>query len=278
MKRILWILFLTMLFCVTASQTQVCAAQRSDKVLQKELKFVIENQIRASNKYDFEGIAKLYSPDFINSDGFGAQVYSKLVKDTWKVYPDIVYTAQIKKISGNEKYARMEVYETASAVTESSAELFSEANCVYFLKKTGENWLITAEQVVDEKSFLRYGDAKDIEMDLVAPALIDAGRAYTATLNVDVPQGTKVIASIANSRIMYPQVKPKDVFRMLPEDNVLERMFVANNDGVNEYAVASVGVVKSDDNAKTAGLAFIMTRVNVVPENKFVKPEEEDEK
>ena len=44
---------------------------------------------------------------------------------------------------------------------------------------------------------------------------------------------------------------------------------------MNEYVIASVGLAQAEEqgenlNIHMRGLAFIMTRVNVVPENKFV--------
>jgi hypothetical protein len=268
MKKILSILILMLFFCLP-----VCA-------IEKEIKAVLKTNLKYANKYNFEGISKLYTPEFVNNDGFDREVYFKLIQDTWKTYPKIIYTSKIKNISGNEKYARVEVYETASAVIDDnngfgSAELFSAANSIYFLEKIGSDWLITAEQIVDEKSFLRYGDAKAVKMDLTAPALVDAGKNYTALLSIDAPRGAAIIASVSNAKITYPQVKPEDVFRRLPEDNVLERMFSANKDSVNEYAVASVGIAGVNEKNSKGGLAFIMTRVNVVPANKFVGENEE---
>lgn len=70
------------------------------------------------------------------------------------------------------------------------------------------------------------------------------------------------------------------MFKRLPEEQILERVFNANTDNINEYAVASVGITKSekiDDELMKVymnGLAFIITRVNVVPKNNFVNIEE----
>ncbi len=285
MKKFLWILVLVM-----ALQMPGFAAQTSEKAIQT----LLENQIKFSNKYDFENISKLYASEFINADGFDRNVYFKLIKETWKSYPQITYGAQIKDITANERYAQAQVCETASAVILDpgglgTAELFSQANTIYHFEKTGDNWLITAEQLVDEKSFLRYGEARFIKMDLNAPALMEAGKPYTATLFIDAPQNSVVIASISRAAITYPQNKPEDVFRRMNEDNVLERMFTTNKDNLNEYAVASIGIAmppapqqKNKRSAKankgSGGMAVIMTRVNVVPANKSAVNGEADEK
>ena len=65
----------------------------------------------------------------------------------------------------------------------------------------------------------------------------------------------------------------------MPDDNILERVFLSNKNNVNEYTVASVGITKAEpytnDKIRVymGGLAFIMTRINVVPENKYIKLE-----
>jgi hypothetical protein len=258
--------------------------EKESKTLYNEVKNVIEKQIVYSNKYNLDGLSGLYSKDFVNCDGFNKEVYFKLVKETWETYPNISYTTKIKNISFSEQYAKVEVYETASATTSGTdlsagGELHSTANTVYFLAKDADKWLIISEYLLDEKSVLRYGDARFVKMDLYAPPAAASGKYYTASLKVDVPEKSAVVASIGNSKVMYPQVKAEDPFRKMPDDDVLERVFKSNSDNVNEYVVASVGIAKSEvyDKKKVritmGGLAFIMTRVNVVPENKFVKIE-----
>ena len=86
-----------------------------------------------------------------------------------------------------------------------------------------------------------------------------------------------VIASINKENIVYPQTKSDDAFRKMPDDNILERVFLSNKNNVNEYAVASVGITRAENYSDNqirvymGGLAFIMTRINVVPENKYIK-------
>ena len=77
------------------------------------------------------------------------------------------------------------------------------------------------------------------------------------------------IASIGREEITYPQNRNEEVFRKFPDDNILERMFYANKNGKNEYNIASVGISKSEAagtgriRVYLAGIAFILTRVNV---------------
>lgn len=256
---------------------------------QKDIKSVFDRQTDYTNKYNYEDLYNLYSDDFINNDGYNKKVYFKLVKETWETYPDITYETKIKKMNVSSDYATVQTEETAYATTTEDTELISArgelrsyASCVYHLKKINNKWVIAGENILEEKSTLKYGDARFIKMELSAPSLINAGQSYTSELKIDLPEEDVVIASINREKITQPAVKSEDAFRRLPSDQILERMFVSNKDNINEYNIASVGVTKSEkiDNTKIrvymSGLAFIMTRVNVVPENHFINLEEEN--
>lgn len=257
----------------------------------KDIKSVITRQEKYSNKFQLEELSSLYAGDFVNADGFNKEVYFKLIKDTWKTYPDISYTTKIKNIEFSGNYATVEVDETAVATSKDEVgdlvaigELYSTADSIYYLEKIGSKWLIFSEQVLKETSSLKYGDARYTNIELSSPTQIKSGQSYTATLKVDAPSDSVVVASINQEEITYPQKTRDEVFRKMPEDNILERVFVANKNNINEYTVASVGITKSEiyDSTKVrvymGGLAFIMTRVNVVPENNFIKLEDENGK
>lgn len=257
----------------------------------KDIKSVITRQEKYSNKFQLEELSSLYAGDFVNADGFNKEVYFKLIKDTWKTYPDISYTTKIKNIEFSGNYATVEVDETAVATSKDEVgdlvaigELYSTADSIYYLEKIGSKWLISSEKVLKETSSLKYGDARYTNIELSSPTQIKSGLSYTATLKVDAPSDSVVVASINQEEITYPQKTRDEVFRKMPEDNILERVFVANKNNINEYTVASVGITKSEiyDSTKVrvymGGLAFIMTRVNVVPENNFIKLEDENGK
>ena len=111
-----------------------------------------------------------------------------------------------------------------------------------------------------------------MDLDLVSPDKVKAGEYYTASLTVDCPDDALIVASISRDNISYPQEKTEDIFKKLPEDNLLERMFLANKDCKNEYNVASIAmsktnVVRGSINMYIAGIAFVMTRVNVEAQN-----------
>lgn len=250
-----------------------------NRTAERTIRKILEKQTKAASKHDYTGLFNLYAQDFINTDGFTKDIYFKLIKDTWTSYPDIAYTTEIKNITVDGNTASAEVYETSLATSTQLSEgiklygeLHSYSNGVYYFKKIKNKWLISGEKVYKEKSFLKYGDTRFIEMDLISPEKVTPNEYYTASLRIDLPENAFAIASIGKDEIIYPQNQAAEVFRKMPDDNILERMFYANKNGKNEYNVASIGVSKSEQitpekiRVYIAGLAFIMTRVNVEDE------------
>ena len=301
MKKKLSVLLITaLLFSVAASlpsQAGILAVQKArieqnriNRATYNDIKKVIDQQSAYTNKYDLKGLASLYANNFVNSDGFNKDVYFKLIEETWKTYPDITYKTEIKNIEFSDNYATVFTNEVAIATSQEEigdltaiGELYSTSQCVYYLEKQGAKWLINSEKIIEETSTLKYGDARYINIELNAPKQIGANKDYTTTLKVDAPKDSIVIASINKENIVYPQTKSDDAFRKMPDDNILERVFLSNKDNVNEYAVASIGITRAENYTDNqirvymGGLAFIMTRINVIPENKFIKLEDKKE-
>ena len=301
MKKKLSVLLITALLFSIAStlpgQANILTTQKArieqnriNRATYNDIKKVIDQQSAYTNKYDLRGLASLYANNFVNSDGFNKDVYFKLIEETWKTYPDITYKTEIKNIEFSDNYATVFTNEVAIATSQEEigdltaiGELYSTSQCVYYLEKQGAKWLINSEKIIEETSTLKYGDARYINIELNAPKQIGANKDYTTTLKVDAPKDSVVIASINKENIVYPQTKSDDAFRKMPDDNILERVFLSNKDNVNEYAVASIGITRAENYTDNqirvymGGLAFIMTRINVIPENKFIKLEDKKE-
>lgn len=273
-----------------ANQRAKFEQNRIYKNAQTEIRVIIEQQNQHAEKHNLKALESLYSPDFVSSDGFDRNTYFKLIEETWKTYPDISYKTNIHNIDISGDYATVYVTETSVAThTESSeeyqttGELYSVSDCVYYLKKQGSVWLITSEKVATETSTLKFGAARYIDIKLDAPKQIGAGKYYTATLKVNTPKEYMLVGSINKDNISYPQPIPDDNFRKMGPDNILERVFQSNKDNVNEYNTASVGITHAEKYDKEHikiymdGMAFISTRVNVIPENKFIKEEVKNE-
>ena len=304
MKKISVLLFLILLLCSsTPAQADFLGIQKT-KIEQNrtyksninDIKALINLQTKLANEHNTQALGELYSKKFVNSDGFNKELYMKLIDDTFKTYPDITYKTQIKKVNVSNNYAEVLVEETAFATSGETldefefsndinnfGELYSVAKCIYHIERQGAKWIINAEQILEETSSLKFGKAKKINLELNAPKVSGADKDYTATLKVNVPKDCVAIASISKENITYPQNKSNDVFRKIPGNNIVERVFHSNKENVNEYAVASVGFTHAEPYTADKiriymdGFAFIMTRINIIPENQLVKVEKENQ-
>ena len=248
------------------------------------VKSTLNQQIKYANKLNFDKFITTYDKEYKNGDGYDLEIYSKLVKELWQNYDNIKYGIKIKDITFEpDGIAKVELVETSHAdipVTKKmSGVLNSEANSIYYLKKINGKWKVTSDKIVDEVTSMLYGDAMNLDIKLTAPNEVTPGYEYTASLEFVPPKDTFAIASIAKDKVEYPQKQAKEVFRKLPDDNILERLFIANSDKANEYVIASIGLTKADIKdlsikLSLTGFGYQIIRVNVVEE----KPASDDKK
>ena len=251
----------------------------------RNIKSLLNSQVRYANKTNFNKFISTYDENYINSDGFNLETYSSLVKDIWSSYDKIEYGIKIKSVTVENNTANVEVTESSKAKLQLNEKiegtLESESNSVYNLKKINGKWKVISDKILDETTSMLYGDAKKLNITLTAPKSINAGEEYTATLEFIPPENIIAIASIASDKVEYPQKNAKEVYRKFPEDNVLERIFRANSDSVNEYVVASIALTKADIdelNVKLSltGFGYKIIRVNVIPKQNSEECNEEN--
>jgi len=271
MKKSLLVLFAISIF-IQPSFAWSWGQWRSDEVAVKKL---LESQVKYANRTDFENFINTYDSKYVNSDGFNLDVYSSLIKDIWNTYDNIKYGIKISDIKIVDDKAVVDLIETSQANISMSkvydGELKSSANTIYYLEKTDNGWKVVSDKVLDETTTMLYGDAKDLDIKLSVPMEIEANKEYCATLEFVPPSETVAIASIASDIVEYPQKPTKEVFRAMPEDNILERLFTSNNQSSNEYVAASIGLTKTSVcnmgvNLNLTGFGYAIRRVNVIPD------------
>lgn len=252
----------------------------------EDVKKILLLHLKYSNTYNLTGLRNMYADNYINADGLNKETYFNLVQKTWKSYPDIKYKIIINNIDVNNNVAVAQVSEFANATTSTKSGVLNESGSlqsfsgsIYYLTKINDEWLVTSDYVIFEKTFLGYGSAKLVDVDFAAPYQVAANAEYTATLKLNAPKDCLVVGSIGQEKITYPQVVAEEIFRKIPTDGTLERIFKANDKNINEYAVASFGITKAEVGSgkeiklSVTGLGFLMSRVNVVPKNQFIKDE-----
>ena len=178
-----------------------------------EVRKALCNHLKYANGYNLDGLKTLYADNYINADGLSRDIYFDLIKKTWESYPDIKYGIEIKNIEINSNNAVAQVVENAIATTTSQSGIVHEkgllestSSSVYYLEKINNKWLITSDHIISEKTFLRYGAAKSLQIDLIAPSQISADAPYTASLEIQAPRNSLIIASVGKENITYPQV------------------------------------------------------------------------
>lgn len=249
-----------------------------------EIKKTLTLHTKYSNSYDLEKLKNLYSEKYISSDGLNRDIYFELVQKTWESYPDIKYKMEVKNIEITDNLAVVQIRETATATTNGQSKIVTDkgslaslSDTVYYLERVNNQWLVTSDNILFEKTNLMYGSAKELDAILTAPIQVQTNTQYTTSLKITQPKDSFIIASIGHENITYPQSIAEEVFRKLPEDGILERVTTANDKNLNEYAVASFGITKAEiRNGKeikifVTGLGFMMNRVNVIPYKKDVK-------
>lgn len=239
------------------------------------IKKLLESQVKYANRTNFKKFINTYDEKYLNSDGFNLEVYSNLIKDIWKTYDNIEYDIDIKKVIVDDNKATVELVETSFAKINMAnvydGELKSSADSIYFLEKINGKWKVVSDTVLEEMTSMLYGDATNLDVKLTTPNNIQANTEYCATLEFIPPEETIAIASIASDIVEYPQKPTEEVFRPLPEDNILERLFTSNTKNANEYIVASIGLTKTSIkdlsfNLKLTGFGYAIKRVNVIHE------------
>lgn len=268
----------------TYTTKNILNKNKTDKLQIRELLY---NLNKYSNAHDTNKIKEFYSKDYISYDGFDRNAFIAAIKDTFETYPDIIYKSKIKSIQVFDNWASVQLTDTSISekqaltqaiinnkpVLDKKIEGVMESICDYvvYLKKTAGRWEIYADSVIAESTSIKYGNAKDLKMDIISPLIVKQGEEYCISLNVEnKPKNSLMLASLSREEIKYPPKMPVDSFRKVPKNGILERVVKANNNGINEYSLASVGITeislneeKTAINYQMSGIAFLMKRVNI---------------
>lgn len=296
MKKLAIFIILTLLTFTSVNMAQGASAISSRKYRLeqqkqyrnevKQIKELFKVYTTFANKHDLNGIEHFYADNYINNDGFDKKAYLKTAQETWDECKDITYDIKIQSIDINGNYATVNVEETATGTVFEKTEIMAVAGEIhaiskgsYNLVKINDKWLISGETILSDESSLLYGDARFMNIELIAPNQVGAGEEYTITAKAEADKNTVIVGSIEHDPVVYPSKIPEGPLRTMPKTNILERFIKANTDNINEYAVVSLAISKAVSDSfngtkiYVAGVACLMKRVNVIPKNNFVKLE-----
>jgi len=244
-----------------------------------ELNNFLANYLIALNSHDLKKIDDYYASNYINGDGLNKNQMIDLLKQTWEKCPDLKYSTAIKNLRLANNRASVEFNEDITATTKNISEITKDKgsvngtshNILYF-EKYGCGWKIVTDKTLYEETTIKYGAAKNININFDTPEQVISGENYTASLKVDLPAESFALASLTSAPLVYPVKQPEETFRQVPSDlKILERLIKSNKDCLNEISSASVSFCEAQRSTytnfdiKVTGITVILKRVNVLP-------------
>lgn len=240
-----------------------------------ELKKFFGEYEKLTNNQNIEKLMDLYDDSYLSADKFDKARLKELALQSWESYPKVKYSMKVISCNASYENATIIAQENISGEAASKVEYIkgngyidSDAVTVYYLKKFYGGWKIVSDYIIDEKTSLKYGVAKDLQMKIDAPTLAKANQEYSSILQLDVPKDYIALISLNNEPITFPAVKAEEVFRTMKTSGIQERILKTNPDFKNENAVASIGIATADVQDKNiqiniVGIAFLTSRVNL---------------
>lgn len=230
------------------------------------------------NAHDIQKIGDYYASNYISGDGLNKNQVIDLIKQTWKKCPDLKYSTVIKNLRLDNNRASIEFSEDIIATTNDRSEVTKDKGSVngqshniLYLEKYGCGWKIITDKTLYEETVVKYGTAKNININFNVPEQVLSGEDYTASLKIDLPENVFALGSLASVPLVYPAKQPVETFRQIPPElSTLERIIKSNKDCLNEISSASVSFCEAQRtnytnlNINVTGIAVVLKRVNVV--------------
>lgn len=231
------------------------------------------------NSHNIQKIGDYYASNYISGDGFNKDQVIDLIKQTWKKCPDLKYATVIKNLRLDNNRASIEFSEDITATTKDKSEITRDkgnvkgtSHNILYLEKYGCGWKIITDKTLYEETAIKYGTAKNINIDFNVPEQVISEEDYTASLKIDLPPDVFALGSLASVPLVYPIKQPVETFRQIPPElSALERVIKSNKDCLNEISSASVSFCEAQRtnytslDLKVTGIAVVLKRINILP-------------
>lgn len=273
---------LVLLVIISTSDTTF-ASSKNDIKIKANIMSMVKKLQDASNSHDLETVASFYSENYLSGDNLDKEQVLDLIKKTWNTYPDILYTNDIKYVRFSDNWASIESYDKSKAttdkvsdITNDKGDMVSQSHSVIYLRKVGKEWKIVGDFTYYETATVKFGTAKNLTIKFSSPGQVKAGEMYSAKILTEVPVGAFTVGSITKEPLVFPNIKAKEKFRTINQSlGSLERVFESNENNVNEFVTATVGITElTEDNqarptVQLKGICIIGNRINVIPHSTF---------
>ncbi len=243
---------------------------------------------KMSDKNDIKGLSKYYSENYKSFDGYDKEHIMEIFETAGKLYPDSKTKEKIIKIEDENDLIKVYIDETSStkiliegeeasyaSEKKIKGKMTSSANYSMTYKKEEAGWRVIADEIYEEITDIRYGEAIKSAFQMETPDKLTPGEEFSVKTTLEVPKERYVVGSIGHDKIIYPPEKYWDPYRAIDSEGILERVMIANKEGLNEYANATFAFVKAfgenEENALRAtisGMGFYVKRINMQKDEK----------
>ncbi|MBQ9149980.1 hypothetical protein IJX73_03515 [bacterium] len=251
------------------------------KSRESEVRSVLNKHIKAMESHDIEAIKSFYDKNYRSTDGFNLAELEEMLIKTYETYGNIKYKVKINSIVADSECATVQISDSSSAVIypsegskkikrQKSGKLYGKSVYNMYLKKINNEWKIVKDDILMEETSLKFGVAKNIDMNIIAPEKLQNGQEYDLSIKINKPKDIMALGSISREEIVYPPSDYQEKFRRISDEGELERIVRANDKNLDEYAVASIGFTKISLNEEQTkakievlGMAYLMKRINM---------------
>ena len=225
---------------VNIDMSKIGFHKRLDVDPQLQMKQMFKNYQKYLNSKDVDKFLSVYDETYKSSDGYGKDKLKQLAEAVVKAYPDMKYDINIVSVDVDVDNATVITREKLYASMDSNIQYIkgkglidAESTNIYYLKRFSNDWRITSDFIINEKTAIRYGIAKFVPMLIDAPSIVAPGQEYSAILKINLPTKYKALIAIDNEPISYPGEKIPETFRGLKPSGIQERILYSNKDNKN---------------------------------------------
>ncbi|MDJ0624770.1 MAG: hypothetical protein QNJ31_00185 [Candidatus Caenarcaniphilales bacterium] len=258
----------------------------------KDVVQVLASTQRAWNSHQIDELLKYYAPNFLTKDGLNLNKISKNLSSFWFEYTD----AKIKsypstiQVCGNLATVNLSEITTATGQIESTdimpypPKFKGWVQGVTTLKKIGNNWKITSEEILSEQMWKYYGNKAEELLDqgnieLSIPLPVQENENYIVQLNHSLPNNVQGVALIDKILLTeFPETEKEEKTKKKQKKKEIEsirrsidwrkdksslrRLFTANNLGQDELVRAQIELISFKEKGPSLlGIIGISQRV-----------------
>ncbi len=272
----------------------------------EQISNILTSAQKTWNNHNSEGLMSFYAPDFKSKDGSDMKKIKDNLNTFWIEYKDAKIQSNPASIQVCGDYATITLNELTTATGQGentknigfSPEFLSWVQGITTLKRIGNTWKITSEEILSEHMWKYYGQKagnllKTGKISLIIPGYIEENENYIAQLKYDLPEDIKGEAILDKVLLTdFPETDSSKAKDSKSESEImaikrpiegngnqestissgLRRLFTANSLGQDELVRAQIIIYSGK---KGESPSFIALSQRVIPKP---HPKEETDK